>query len=115
MPQAEADVVSQNLLVSISRKEISWCNKARLRGASTSRARAKVWAQLPGAGPRAWPQAWFGPQALGWGVPAPGPTGLGARAARLVPDPKLSHLRPVFRRSEKSPGKGLAKGWESAE
>ena len=30
-------------------------------------------------------------------------------------DPKLSHLRPVFRRSEKSPGRGLAKGWESAE
>ena len=52
MPQAEANVVTQNLLVSTSRKEISWCNKARLRGASTERARAKVWAQLPaGAGP----------------------------------------------------------------
>ena len=54
VPQAEANVVSQNLLVGTSRKEISWCNKARLRGASTSRARAKVWAQLPGPGPRAW-------------------------------------------------------------
>ena len=42
VPQAEANVVSQNLLVSTSRKEINWCNKARLRGASTSRARAKV-------------------------------------------------------------------------
>ena len=31
----------------VTHKEISWCNKARLRG-------AKVWAQLPGAGPRAW-------------------------------------------------------------
>ena len=58
-PQAEANVVSQNLLVSTSRKEISWCNKARLRGASTSRARAKVWAQLPGAG------AWAGLGARG--------------------------------------------------
>ena len=58
VPQAEANVVSQNLLVSTSRKEISWCNKARLRGASTSRARAKVWAQLPGAGPRAWGPPW---------------------------------------------------------
>ena len=47
------NVVTQNLLVSTSRKEISWCNKARLRGASTSRARAKVWDQLPEAGPGA--------------------------------------------------------------
>ena len=84
MPQAEANVVTQNLLVSTLRKEISWCNKARLRGASTSRARAKVWAQLPGAGPRAWgcklqglgaPLAGLGRQGLGaWG---PGPKGLG--------------------------------------
>ena len=65
MPQAEANVVSQNLLVSTLRKEISWCNKARLRGASTSRARAKVWAQLPGAGPRAW-----GCKLQGLGAPA---------------------------------------------
>ena len=83
MPQAEANVVSQNLLVSTSRKEISWCNKARLRGAST-------WA------PRAWAGAsrGLGPEPTG-GL-GPGPQGL-------------------FRRSEKSPGRGLAKGWESAE
>ena len=74
VPQAEANVVSQNLLVSTSRKEISWCNKARLRGASTSRARAKVWA-LSGAGP------WAGAQGLGARAPrglGPGPqSGLG--------------------------------------
>ena len=84
--QAEANVGSQNLLVSTSRKEISWCNKARLRGASTSRARAKVWAQFPGAGPRAWG---FGGRRLGpgpmlerpgaWG---PGPTGAWGRASQ---------------------------------
>ena len=70
-------------MVSTSRKEISWCNKARLRGASTSRARLQVWAQLPGAGPRAW-----GPK------PQAGPRPWAHRA--LVLDPKLSHLRPVF-------------------
>ena len=95
MPQAEANVVSQNLLVSTLRKEISWCNKARLRGASTSRARAKVWAQLPGAGPRAWGCKL---QGLAWG---PGPQGLAACDQFFV----------VL----KSPGRGLAKGWESAE
>ena len=110
MPQAEANVVSQNLLVSTLRKEISWCNKARLRGASTSRARAKVWAQLPGAGPRAWgcklQEGWgvrgLGPGPTGaWG---PGPQGLGARAA-------CDQFFVVL----KSLGRGLAKGWESAE
>ena len=77
VPHAQTNVVIQNLLVSTSRKEISWCNKARLRGASTSRVRAKVWAQLarawgPGltenlGGVRAWAGASRG---LG-----PGPTG----------------------------------------
>ena len=109
MPQAEANVVSQNLLVSTSRKEISWCNKARLRGASTSRARAKVWcvnfkapSQGLGPAPRSWVwglgRAWAG-ASRGLG---PGPQGLGARA----PGPRLAVL---------SPGRGLAKGWESAE
>ena len=93
MPQAEANVVSQNLLVSTLRKEISWCNKARLRGASTSRARAKVWAQLPGAGPRAWGCKLQGLGAPAWG---PGPRGLGPGP------PGLGCLRPVFRRSEVS-------------
>ena len=37
-----------------------------------------------------------------------GPQGLGARAPKRV-EP------PVFRRSEKFIGRGLAKGWESAE
>ena len=70
MPQAEANVVSQNLLVSTSRKEISWCNRFGLR--------AGAW------GP--------GPQGLGARAPAawgPGPQGLGARAPeRLGPRPK---------------------------
>ena len=92
MPQAEANVVSQNLLVSTLRKEISWCNKARLRGASTSRARAKVWAQLPGAGPRAW-----GCKLQGLGAPAW--PGWGDQFFVVL----------------KSLGRGLAKGWESAE
>ena len=83
VPQAEANVVSQNLLVSTSRKEISWCNKARLRVASTSRARAKVWAwglgldltgpQGLGLGrPGAWP---------GWSPPPP-PIPLGRKGER---------------------------------
>ena len=109
MPQAEANVVSQNLLVSTLRKEISWCNKARLRGASTSRARAKVWAQLPGAGPRAWgcKLQGLGPR-LGWGVRGlgPGPTGAWG------PGPQFCDQFFVVL---KSPGRGLAKGWESAE
>ena len=104
MPQAGANVVSQNLLVSTLRKEISW--KARLRGASTSRARAKVWAQLPGAGPRlggASSRVW-GPR-LGWGL-GPGPTGLGGSGPQ-----GCDQFFVVL----KSPGRGLAKGWESAE
>ena len=102
MPQAEANVVSQNLLVSTLRKEISWCNKARLRGASTSRARAKVWAQLPGAGPRAWGCKLQGLGALaGLGRRGLGPQGLAACDQFFI----------VL----KSPGRGLAKGWESAE
>ena len=91
MPQAEANVVSQNLLVSTSRKEISWCNRFGLR--------AGAW------GP--------GPQGLGARAPAawgPGPQGLGAG-----PQSGWGQKLPVFRHSEKSPGGGLAKGWESAE
>ena len=42
-------------MVSTSRKEITWCNKAR--------ARAKVWAQVSGAGPRAWGRLGPGPRA----------------------------------------------------
>ena len=76
----------------------------------------------PGAGLRA-----LGPQASDFGGSAwsglqawagasrglgPGPTrawalGLGARVPERLPK--------VFRRSEKSPVRGLAKGWESAE
>ena len=91
MPQAEANVVSQNLLVSTLRKEISWCNKARLRGASTSRARAKVLSQLSGAGPRAWAWTWGGlglglaSRGLGPGVTGawgPGPQGFGQTGGR---------------------------------
>ena len=79
-------------------------------------------ARLPGAGLRA-----LGPQASDFGGSAwsglqawagasrglgPGPTrawalGLGARVAERLPK--------VFRRSEKSPVRRLAKGWESAE
>ena len=119
MPQAEANVVTQNLLVSTLRKEISWCNKARLRGASTSRARAKVWAQLPRAGPRAWGcklQRLGAPAGLG--RPGLGARAHGARAPRASPrglgpgrraaDPKLSSFSSFC-------GRGLAKGWESAE
>ena len=79
MPQAEANVVSQNLLVSTSRKEIGLVQQ--------------VWPRF-----RGWaaPCKGLGPGPTGaWG---PGPSGLG-----------------VFRHSEKSPGGGLAKGWESAE
>ena len=83
VPHAQTNVVIQNLLVSTSRKEISWCNKARLRGAS--RARAKVWARLQGLGlglggasSRVWGPAWPNPRGLGrpgaWG---PGPRGWG--------------------------------------
>ena len=96
VPQAEANVVSQNT----SRKEISWCNKARLR----VNGRAKVWAQLPGAA-RAWgPRAWAGASR---GL---GPRPAGAWGPGLKPRPK-----PLFRRTEKFPGRGLAKRWESAE
>ena len=42
---------------------------------------------------------------LGWGVQGPG----------AGPKPRLDPKLAVFRRSEKSPGRGLAKGWESAE
>ena len=52
---------------------------------------------------------------LGLGRPGawgPGPQGLGALGlGARVPEP----LPKVFRRSEKSPVRGLAKGWESAE
>ena len=98
MPQAEANVVSQNLLVSTSRKEISWCGQ----GSGAGLLRAGAW------GP--------GPQGLG-----AGPQRLGARAPRgLGPGPQSGwgldpKTEPVFRHSEKSPGGGLAKGWESAE
>ena len=111
MPQAEANVVSQNLLVSTLRKEISWCNKARLRGASTSRA------QLPGAGPRAGGcklQGLRAPAWPGWGVRGlgPGPRGLGARAPKgLGARAACGQFFVVL----KSLGRGLAKGWESAE
>ena len=66
MPQAEANVVSQNLLVSTSHKEISWCNR---------------FGQGSGLGCSV--QAWGpGPQGLGARAPAawgPGPRGLGGR------------------------------------
>ena len=50
---------------------------------------------------------------LGWGVQGPG-----ARAHRGLgpgPGPGPRPKTEQFRRSEKSPGRGLAKGWESAE
>ena len=87
-PQGEANVVSQNFLVSTSRKEISWCNKARLGCVNFKGPSHK----------RAWAGASRG---LG-----PGPQRLGAHPHRLG---------SIFRCSEKSPGRGLAKGWESAE
>ena len=67
-----------------------------------------------GLGPQAsgfgGPKHLVGPQGLGWGV-----QGLGARAHRgLGPGPPKAG-RPDPKRSEKSPGRGLAKGWESAE
>ena len=98
MPQAEANVVSQNLLMSTSRKEISWCNRFG-QASGPGLLRAGAW------GP--------GPQGLGARAPAawgPGPQGLGARAPERLA-PKTESLR----HSEKSPGGGLAKGWESAE
>ena len=58
----------------------------------------KAWAQLPGAGPRAW---------------GPKPQGLGAAwLAGRAPRPKTE---PQFFVVLKSLGRGLAKGWESAE
>ena len=84
-------------------------NKARL-GASTSRARAKVWAQLPGGQP-----GFGGPaQGLGWGV-----QGLGAQAhGGLGPRPSGAWAWAAcdqFFVVLKSLDRGLAKGWESAE
>ena len=92
---AEANVVTQNLLVSTLRKEISWCNKARLRGASTSRARAKVWAQLGVQAPGFGGPGLAGPQGLGWGVQGlgPGPTWAWGPSGAWGP----GCLRPVFR------------------
>ena len=90
MPQAEANVVSQNLLVSTSRKEISYhvCNRfGQGSGLGCS---------VQGLGARAHRGLGPGPQRLG-------ARGLGALENR------------IFRHSEKSPGGGLAKGWESAE
>ena len=71
MPQAEANVVSQNFLVSTSRKEIRWCNRFG-QGSGAGLLRAGAW------GP--------GPQGLG----ARAPAGLGARAQSLGPRPKLN-------------------------
>ena len=91
MPQAEANVVSQNFVVSTSRKEISWCNRFG-QGSGAGLLRAGAW--------------------------GPGPQGLGARAPAAW-GPGLQEAwgprQPVFRHSEKPPGGGLAKGWESAE
>ena len=72
-------------------------------------------ARLPGAGLRALgPQAsdfggsaWSGLQAWAGASRGLGALGLGARVPERLPK--------VFRRSEKSPVGGLAKGWESAE
>ena len=82
MPQAEANVVSQNLLVSTSRKEISWCNRFG-QGSGGGLLRAGAW--------------------------GPGPQGLGVRA------PAAWGRAPRSLGPGKSPGGGLAKGWESAE
>ena len=75
MPQAEANIVSQNLLVSTSRKEISWCNRfGQASGAGLLRAGA-------------WARAHRG---LG-----PGPQRLGARAFRgLGPGAQSGWGRP---------------------
>ena len=94
MPQAEANVVSQNFLVSTSRKEISWCNRfgqGSGLGCSVQGLEARAHRGL-----------------------GPGPQRLGARA-RMRFGPARLGKTPVFRHSEKSPGGGLAKGWESAE
>ena len=64
MPQAEANVVSQNLLMSTSRKEISWCNRFG-QASGPGLLRAGAWG--PG------PQGLAGPQRLG----ARAPRGLG--------------------------------------
>ena len=96
MPQAEANVVSQNLLVSTSRKEISWCNRfGQASGAGLLRAGA------------------WGPGSQGLGARAPAASGPGSQKGLGARVPEW--LGPVFRHSEKSPGGGLAKGWESAE
>ena len=80
MPQAEANVVSQNLLMSTSRKEISWCNRFG-QASGPGLLRAGAW------GP--------GPQGLGARAPAawgPGPQGLGARAPDLDPKTESRNL-----------------------
>ena len=108
MPQAEANVVTQNLLVSTSHKEITVGATRQGYGVR----------QLQGPEPR------FGPssQKLGLGLGpgltenlgglGPGPPGAWGPGPRAA-GPESNWA--VFRRSEKSPGRGLAKGWESAE
>ena len=90
VPQAEANVVSQNLLVSTSRKGISWCNKARLRGASTSRGPSQGLGPASRAGPRVWGPGSAGPGLKLWG-PQVGPR---AGASRLDPPQDLGARAP---------------------
>ena len=92
MPQAEANVVSQDPGEHLAQR---------------NQLVQQVWPSF-----RGWaaPCRGLGPGVTGaWG---PGPSGFGPG----LPDgarPKAAG--PVFRHSEKSPGEGLAKGWESAE
>ena len=77
VPQAEADVVSQNLLVSTSRKKISWCNKARcvnFKGPSQGLGRFQGLGQAPA---RAWAGASPPPPR-----PPPPPAFLGCKRER---------------------------------
>ena len=98
MPQAEANVVSQ---IGATRQGYG------VRQLQPSPQNLGTWAVWKG-GPRAW--GLVRAPGLGLGRPGPwgpGPQGLGAWGR--------AWKQPLFRRSEKSRGRGLARGWESAE